>query len=119
MSKLYTHKEFGGLYDWDGENLTKVLKIYEGNIPRFRIFSYQMCKDNYRKATKEDIRKFRLNYYNDNGIQCLYKYNLRKPKLIYIDSIGCVNKRYRYEDKEFKIVDFDVEKVKYEVLEQL
>ena len=117
MSKLYTHKQNGGLYDWDGENLTKVLKLYEGDIPRFRIFSYCMSKNNYRKATKEDIRKFRLTYYNDKGIQCLYKYNLKKSKHIYIDSVGCINGRYKYEDKEYKVVDFDVEKVKYEVIE--
>ena len=117
MSKLYTHKEFGGLYDWDGKNLTKVLKIYESNIPRFRIFSYHMSKNNYRKATKEDIRKFRLTYYNDKGIQCLYKYNQNKPNLIFIDSIGCINGRYRYEDKEYKVMDFDLKKVKYEVIE--
>lgn len=116
MSKLYTHKESGGLYDWDGKNLTKVLKIYESNIPSFRVFTYQMCKDNYMKANKEDIRKFRLTYYDNKGVKCLYKYNLKKPKLIYIDSVGCVNGRYMNKDKEYKVMDFDLKSMKFEVI---
>jgi hypothetical protein len=114
MSKLYTHKEYGGLYDWDGKNLTKVLKIYDSNIPSFRVFTYQTCKDNYRKATKEDVRNFRLTYYNSKGINCLYKYNLRNSKLVYIDSVGCINRRYVYDDKEYKVRDFDLENLKFE-----
>jgi hypothetical protein len=98
MSRLYTHKQNGGLYDWDGENLTKVLPCFEGSmaIPSFITTPFEMNK-NYRKATKNDIRKFRLTYYDDNGIKCLYKYN--------------------YNDKEYKVMGFDLKNMKYEVLE--
>jgi hypothetical protein len=158
MSKLYTHKEFGGLYDWDGKNLTAVLKLYEGGCdnPIYKRFNYEMY-EGYIKAKKKDIRKYRLGYYNDIGERCLYKYNVKNKVSKYyknffnslketnlkiatkesitnrtrdnkrsedfdilIDYIpnSCDDVRF-IEDKEFKIVDFDVEKVKYEVLEQL
>jgi hypothetical protein len=34
--------------------------------------------------------------------------------VVQIDSVGCINRRYVYDDKEYKVRDFDLENLKFE-----
>ena len=58
--------EYGGLYDWDGANLTKVLKLYRDSI-EYERFPYAYYRDQYRKPTKKERRKWRKSYYKEES----------------------------------------------------
>lgn len=57
-----------GLYDFDGEVLSKVLKLYNNDdTVRFDRFEYAYNKEDYKEAKETDIQYHKHSYYDDKG----------------------------------------------------
>lgn len=58
---------YSGLYDFDGNNLSKVLKCYKDDDTfYFKRFEYAYSED-YKEAKEKDIELHKDNYYDDEG----------------------------------------------------
>lgn len=66
---LMTSKTGGGLYDFDGTTLSKVLKCHHSESITYDRFQYSYQPELYREATAEDIAKYKSNYYNEDSTQ--------------------------------------------------
>jgi ABC-type phosphate transport system substrate-binding protein len=71
---LVTNVKYGDLYDRIEHTISKVLKKYgENDIVSYTRYSYAFYYNEYRRANKKDIRKYKNWYYNDNGKRILFK----------------------------------------------
>lgn len=56
-----------GLYDFDGETLSRVLKLYkDDDTVHYKRFEYSFNED-YKGATEKDIELYKREYYDDEG----------------------------------------------------
>lgn len=56
-----------GLYDFDGKNLSRVLKLYRDDDTAYYTRLDYSYNEGYKEATERDIELYKHGYYDDEG----------------------------------------------------
>jgi hypothetical protein len=72
MNKILTHKKFGGSYDFNGGNLTCVLRLYNRDKKYYMRHEYAYCQNEYEEISESHWNmsaegSYACKYFNDDG----------------------------------------------------